>query len=156
MPCLQFCWVLIACLGAARIGGVGIVPPILSTLERRRFSVNRTGMDHMFKSLFAVCLAACLVLGLNVSARAAPFHLAGPVHLANVAITPVASVSIDTGDEFTHFGTPRLVLLGVGIVAGAVLLPPVLQINELFGGVLGAIGAEVLYHAGYRLSGIGS
>jgi hypothetical protein len=65
-------------------------------------------------------------------------------------------VSVDVGDDFAHFGTPRLVLLGVGIVAGALFLPPALGINELFGGVLGAIGAEVLYHGGYRISEIGS
>ncbi len=110
----------------------------------------------MFKGFFAVCLAILLTLGLGNSARAAPFHLAGPAHLTNLGITPVASLSVDVGDDFTHFGTPRLVMLGVGIVAGALLLPPVLEINQLFGGVLGAIGAEVLYHGGYRISEIGS
>ena len=110
----------------------------------------------MSKSLFVVCLAALLMLGLTNSARAAPVRLAGPAHLTNLAITPVASVSVDVGDDFTHFDTPRLVMLGVGIVAGALILPPVLEINQLFGGVLGAIGAEVLYHGGYRISRIGS
>lgn len=113
-------------------------------------------MDHMFKSLFVVCLAVLFVLGLNNGARAAPFHFAAPAHLTGLAITPAASLSFDTGDDFTHFDTPRLVLLGVGIVAGAVLLPPVLGINNLLGGVLGAIGGEILYHGGYRISEIGS
>ena len=113
-------------------------------------------MNHMFKSLLVVCLAVLFVLGLNNSARAAPFHFAAPAHLTGLAITPAASLSLDTGDDFTHFSTPRLVLLGVGIVAGVLLLPPVLGINELVGGVIGAIGGEVLYHGGYRISEIGS
>ena len=110
----------------------------------------------MFKSLFVVCLAVLFVLGLNTSVRAAPFHVAAPAHLTSLAITPAASLSFDTGDDLTHFSTPRLVMLGVGIVAGVLVLPPVLGINNLLGGVLGAIGGEILYHGGYRISEIGS
>lgn len=107
----------------------------------------------MFKTLLGVFLSFWLVVGLSVGARAAPMYLGGPVHLPGSAVTPVASVTIEGGDEFLHFDAPRLLFLGAGVVGGVLLLSPAFGIGDLLGAVAGVVGAEVLYHGVYKKSG---
>lgn len=104
----------------------------------------------MMKMVLGLCLSLWLVFGLAGNARAVPAHLGGPVHLTDGAVIPAAEGSLAGMDEVFRMEPPRLLFLGAGIVAGAVIISPGLGVSELFGVVLGIIGSEFLYRTTYQ------
>ncbi len=103
----------------------------------------------MIKAVLSACLSLWLVLAGGGNALAAPGHLTVPAHRGGGAVITVADSALGGMDEIFHMDPPRLLFLGVGIVAGAALISPSLGISELFGVVLGIIGSEFLYHTTY-------
>ncbi len=104
----------------------------------------------MIKMVLGLCLSLWLVFGLAGHALAVPAHFGAPVHLADSAVIPAAEGPLAGMDEVFHMEPPRLLFLGAGIVAGAVIVAPSLGVSELFGVVLGIIGSEFLYQTTYR------
>lgn len=97
-----------------------------------------------------LCLSLWLVFGLAGSARAAPVHVALPAHLTAGAVIPVAESPLEGVNEILHMEPPRLLFLGAGIIAGAVIISPNLGVSELFGVILGVIGSEYVYQTIYE------
>ncbi len=106
----------------------------------------------MIKAFLSLIFSLSLVFALAGSARAAPMHMAAPAYLTGSAVIPVADSPIAGMNEIFHMEPPRLLFLGAGIVAGALVISPALGLNELFGVVLGIIGSEFLYQTTYKSS----
>ncbi len=104
----------------------------------------------MIKVVLSFCLSLSLVFGLAGSAQAAPGQLSAPRHLTSGAVIPVAEAPIEGMSEIFHMEPPRLLFLGGGILSGLLVVSPGLEIGELFGVVLGVIGAEYLYQTFYK------
>ena len=103
----------------------------------------------MIHSFLRVCLSLLLVFGLAGGVRAAPVHPGVPAHLTEGAVIRVADSPLAGMNEVFHMEAPRLLFLGAGIVAGAVVISPSLGLSELFGVAVGIVGSQFLYETIY-------
>ena len=105
----------------------------------------------MIKAVLSLFLGLALLFGLDGSARAASMQLAAPIHLSGGAVVQVADTPpAEATSEGIRIDPSRLLFFGAGILTGLVYISPGLEVSELFGVVLGVVGAEYLYQTVYK------
>ena len=105
----------------------------------------------MIKTVLRLCLCLGLILALDGSARAASAQQAAPAQQAGGAVVHVADAPPpEAASDAFRIDPTRLLFFGAGILTGLVYVSPALEVSEVFGVVLGVVGAEYLYQTIYK------
>ena len=105
----------------------------------------------MNKLVLSLCLCLGLMVGLGNSARAASVQLTATPQQPTSAVVRVADAPPpEAASDAFRIDPPRLLFFGAGLLTGLAYISPALEVSEIFGAVLGVVGAEYLYQTIYK------